>query len=352
MNALVYRGPGTVSWDAVPDPVVDAPADVVVRVDAAGVCASDLRILAGGTGVAAGRVLGHEAVGTVVARGAAVTTLGEGDRVLVPAMTGRGSGRSDRGSGRPGWVLGNSVDGVHAGFARIPDADTSLHRLPDDVSDTDAVLLADVFPTGYELAVRDHLRPGGTVAVVGLGPVGLGVVMTAAACGAGRIVAVGRSAFRRELALCLGAADAVDAAGDVAARVMELTGGTGVDLAVEAVGTPETFDACVRMAAVGGVVANIGVHRAPVSLPLDRVWARDLTVTTGLLTTGSVPDLLRLVRAGRLRPGRLVTHTYPMHAAAEAYETARRATEHQAVKVILLPNAEPPNFEGEPWTPS
>jgi alcohol dehydrogenase len=344
VKALVYHGLGAASWDTVPDPVPADPTDVVVRVDAAGVCASDLRILSGATGVAAGRVLGHEAVGTVVARGAAVTTLGEGDRVLIPAMTAcgacppcrRGASGHCRAYHGNGWVLGNRIDGLHAEYARVPDAGTSLHRLPDDVADTDAVLLADVFPTGYELAVRGHLRPGGTVAVLGLGPVGLGVVMTAAACGAGQIVAVGRSAFRRCLARRLGAAHAVDAAGDVVAQILALTDGEGVDLAVEAVGAPETFDACVRLAAVGGVVANIGVHRTPVSLPLDQVWSRNLTVTTGLIDTTSVPDLLGLVRAGRLRPRQLVTHTYALPEVAEAYEAVRSATAHRAVKVILL----------------
>jgi alcohol dehydrogenase len=344
VKALVYDGPGRRAWTDAPEPVIAEPTDVVVRVDATTVCASDLRILAARPAtVAPGRVLGHEAVGTVVGTGTAVTTLAEGDRVLVPAITSCGRCANCKRSmpghcsahGGTGWVLGNVIDGVQAEYARVPFAETSVHRVPDEVTDVDALLLADVVPTGYELGVRNGgVLPGDSVAVVGLGPVGLATVMTARLHGAAQVIAVGTSDARLEAAERFGADEAIDSrAADVVVQVAELTGGEGVDVAIEAVGKPESFETCVRIVRLGGRVANIGAHAGPVELPLHTMWRRNVSVTTGLVDALSVPALMNLVRQGTLRPGLLGTHSLALGEIEAAYELAARHPE--VIKVVL-----------------
>jgi alcohol dehydrogenase len=346
VKALVYAGAGRRAWTHVPDPTIAEPMDIVVRVDTTTICASDIHILtARSTTVAEGRILGHEAVGAVVATGTAVRTLAEGDRVLVPAITSCGRCANCRRSipghcrahGGSGWALGNSVDGLQAEYARVPYAETSVHRVPDDVPDVDALFLADVLPTGYELGVRNgRVRPGDSVAVVGLGPVGLSVVMTARLHGAAQVIAVGNSQARLRAAERFGADVTVDSRDeDVATLVAELTGGDGVDVAIEAAGTPSSFQSCVEIVRVGGTVANIGVHAAPVNLALDTLWRRNVTITTGLVDMVTIPELMKLVRNGSLRPGLLGTHSLALGEVEAAYELCAGTKNPEVIKVVL-----------------
>ncbi|MGQ0480997.1 MAG: zinc-dependent alcohol dehydrogenase family protein [Pseudonocardia sp.] len=346
MKALVYQGPGMKSWDEVPDPTVVEPTDVVVRIDTSTICGTDLHILKGDVPtVEQGRVLGHEAIGTVTATGAAVASLAEGDRVLIPAITSCGRCANCKRAmpshclalGGVGWVFGHLVDGLQAQYARVPYAETSLHRLPEGVTDTQVLFLTDILPTGYEVGIRNgRVKPGDTVAVVGAGPVGLAAIMTAGLHGASRVIAVDLLDSRLDFGKQFGATHAINSATeDVDARIAELTDGQGVDVAIEAVGVPETFETCARLVRPGGVVANIGVHGAPATLHLEDLWIKNVTITTGLVDTVTVPMLLQLVRDGRLRAERFGTHEFRLDQIMDAYDVFADAGRHNALKVVL-----------------
>jgi alcohol dehydrogenase len=345
MKALVYHGPGSKSWESADDPAIQEPTDVIVKVDTTTICGTDLHILKGDVpAVTEGRVLGHEAVGTVVETGAAVGGLEDGDRVLVPAIT--SCGRCDsckRGIpahcetvGGIGWIFGHLIDGVQAEYARVPYAETSVHRMPEGVSDEQVLFLADILPTGFEIGVQNgRVKPGDSVAVVGAGPVGLAAIMTAALTGASRIVAIDPVASRRQQAEELGATYSLEGGADVDQELRELTDGRGVDVAIEAVGIPETFDLCTRIVRPGGVVANIGVHGAPTTLHLEDLWIRNITITTGLVSGTTIPTLLQLVRDGRIPAERLGTHRFELDDVMQAYDVFAAAGEHNALKVVL-----------------
>ena len=344
MKALVYHGPGSTGWEEVPEPTVENPDDAVVRIDCVTICGTDLHILKGDVPtVEPGRILGHEAVGTVEAVGSGVRNLGVGDRVLISCISACGRCRYCR-EGRygqclegGGWILGHRVDGTQAERVRVPFADMSTYRLPDEISDEDAVLLADILPTAYEVGVlAGSVTPGDTVVVVGAGPVGLAAVATARLYSPSHIVVVDPAKSRRAAASALGADVALDSADDVAGRVAELTGGLGADVAVEAVGIPATFELCVEVVRPGGHVANVGVHGAPATLHLETAWIRDLTITTGLVDTRTTPTLLGMVAAGRLRLPELITHRFELTQMQEAYDVVSRPSETGALKVALL----------------
>ena len=345
MKALVYHGPANKAWESADDPGIDEPTDVIVKVDTTTICGTDLHILKGDVpSVAEGRTLGHEAVGTVVETGSAVSLLKQGDRILVPAITSCGRcGTCKRGIpahcetlGGIGWVFGHLIDGVQAEYARVPYAETSVHLVPEGVSDEQVLFLADILPTGFEIGVQNgRVKPGDTVAVVGAGPVGLAAIMTAAIAGAGRIIAVDAVSSRLEHAKQFGATHAV-AAGDAAEQeVIEASGGQGVDVAIEAVGIPATFDLCTRVVRPGGVVANIGVHGAPTTLHLEELWIKNITITTGLVSGTTIPTLLQLVLDGRIEAEKLGTHRFALDDIMEAYDVFAAAGEHNALKVVL-----------------
>jgi alcohol dehydrogenase len=345
MKALVYGGPGQRSWESVGDPELQDPTDVIVKVDTTTICGTDLHILKGDVpAVTEGRVLGHEAVGTVVEAGAAVGSLKAGDRVLVPAITSCGRcGPCKQGMaahceavGGIGWIFGHLIDGVQAEFARVPYAETSVHRVPDDVSDEQVLFLADILPTGFEIGVQNgRVKPGDSVCVVGAGPVGLAAIMTAVIAGAARIIAVDLAPSRLRHAERFGATHTVLSGDDAEAKILALTDGQGVDVAMEAVGVPATFDLCTRIVRPGGTVANIGVHGAPTTLHLEDLWIKNITITTGLVSGSTIPTLLRLVRDGRIEAEKLGTHHFALADVMEAYDVFAAADEHDALKVVL-----------------
>ncbi|SHN88380.1 alcohol dehydrogenase [Geodermatophilus obscurus] len=344
MKALVYYGPGKRSWEDVADPVIQDAEDVVVRVDGFTICGTDLHILRGDVPeVTPGRVLGHEAVGTVLEAGAGVRTVRPGDRVLLSCITSCGrcrfchEGRYGQCLGGGGWVLGHLIDGVQAEAVRIPLADGSVHRLPDEVPVEAALMLADVLPTSYEVgAVNGGVRPGDTVVVVGAGPIGLGAVQSARLYGPLQTIVVDPVAARREAALAFGADRVLSPDDGVVAAVRELSDGLGANVAIEAVGVPATFDLAVAVVRPGGRVANVGVHGKPTTLHLEDLWPRDVTITTGLVDTHSTPMLLRMLRAGRLDAGRLVTHRFGFDQVPEAYDLFDDPVASGALKVAVL----------------
>ncbi|MEV0354292.1 zinc-dependent alcohol dehydrogenase family protein [Nonomuraea sp. NPDC050680] len=343
MKALIYHGPGRRSWEETPDPQLIEPTDAIVRVDAVTICGTDLHILKGDVPtVAPGTILGHEAVGTVTTTGSSVGTLKPGDRVLVSCISACGRCRYCRIGmfgqclGGGGWILGHRVNGTQAEHVRVPFADTSTHRLPDGVTDEAALMLADILPTAYEVGVLNgRVQPGDTVVIVGAGPIGLAAITTAQLFTPSHIVAVDPAPSRLEAAKQLGADLIVGAGDDPTGAIAELTRGLGADVAIEAVGLPETFELCTRLIRPGGHVANVGVHGAPATLHLEDLWIRNLTITTGLVDTYSTPTLLDMIAAGRLDPSRFITHRFALQDMAAAYETFADPAATGALKVVL-----------------
>ncbi|MFF3754642.1 zinc-dependent alcohol dehydrogenase family protein [Streptomyces sp. NPDC002018] len=342
MKAFVFHGPGQASWDEVPEPSLKDGADVIVRVDSVTICGTDLHILKGDVPeVVPGTVLGHEAVGEVVETGGDVRTVRPGDRVLVSCISACGRCRFCREArygqcrGGGGWVLGHLIDGTQAEYVRVPFADLSVHPLPGALDSQDAVLLADILPTAYEVGVLNgRVGPGDTVVVVGAGPIGLAAIATARLFAPGRIVAVDLDPSRLEVARRLGADAVVNAAEDPARLVEDLTDGLGADVAIEAVGVPETFELCTRVVRPGGHVANVGVHGKPAVLHLEDLWIKDVTITTGLVDTFSTPMLMGMTAARRLPTSSLVTHSFELDRMEEAYGVFSAAGSG-ALKVVL-----------------
>jgi alcohol dehydrogenase len=349
MKALVYHGPGQKAWEEVPDPVIKQPTDIIVRIDTTTICGTDLHILKGDVpAVTPGRILGHEGIGTVLEKGSAVSTVDVGDRVLISCISACGACSychqglyahclADEGASGIGWIFGHLIDGTQAEMVRVPFADNSVYKLPDHVPDEAAIMLSDILPTGFEIGVvYGRVKPGDTVAVVGAGPVGLAAMMTAGLYGAARVIALDLDANRREQALAFGATDSVDSgAADWREQVMAMTDGFGVDVAIEAVGIPATFDACTKIVRPGGTVANVGVHGAPVELALQDLWIMDVAITMGLVSTNTTPMLLKLVSQHKLEAEKFGTHHFALDAMMDAYDTFGRAAETKALKVVI-----------------
>ena len=346
MKALVYHGPGQKAWEDAPTPEIVSDTDAIVRVDATTICGTDLHILKGDVpAVTDGRILGHEAVGTVQTVGAGVQRVKVGDRVLVSCISACGTcrfcreGRYGQCIGGGGWILGHKIDGTQAEVVRVPFADTSTYPIPDGATDEQILMLADILPTGYEVGVLNGaVRPGDTVAVVGAGPIGLSAIMGARLFSPSHIVAVDLADSRLEAAKQFGADVVVNnSSEDVGAIVDELTGGLGADVSIEAVGTPATFELAVQLARPGGHIANIGVHGKSATLHLEELWSRDVTITTGLVDTYTTPTLLRLVASHHLDADRFVTHHFTFDQFDEAYDVFARAGDTGALKVVLTP---------------
>jgi alcohol dehydrogenase len=325
-------------------PTIEDNTDAVVRVDCATICGSDLHILKGDVPeVPLGLILGHEAVGTVESVGSAVTSVVPGDRVLVSCISACGRCRYCRQSrygqclGGGGWILGHLINGTQAEYVRVPFADTSTYKVPEGPSDEEILMLADILPTAYEVGVLNgHVQPGDTVAVVGAGPIGLSAIVGALLYSPSHIIAIDLADARLDAAKLFGADLQVNnGRDDPIAFIKELTGGLGVDVAIEAVGVPASFELCTELVRSGGHVANIGVHGKPAMLHLETLWTRDITITTGLVDTYSTPTLLRLVTSHQIDAARFATHHFGLQEMMEAYDTYERAADTGAVKVVL-----------------
>jgi alcohol dehydrogenase len=343
MHGLVYRGPGRRAWEERVTPVLREPTDAIVRITTSTICGTDLHILKGDVpSVTEGRVLGHEGVGVIAAVGSGVSTFREGDRVLISCIT--SCGRCDfcrkqmySHCREGGWILGNTIDGTQAEYVRIPHADTSLYPIPADGDEEALVMLSDILPTGFECGVLSgRVQPGDTVAIVGAGPIGLASLLTAQFYSPASIAMIDLDDKRLEVARTFGATELINSSdGGAVQRVLDLTGGQGVDVAIEAVGVPATFDICQAILAPGGRLANVGVHGVAVSLHLEKLWDRNVSLTTRLVDTATTPMLLKVVQSGRLQPSRLVTHRFPLHDIMQAYDTFEHAGREGALKVIL-----------------
>jgi alcohol dehydrogenase len=344
MKALVYHGPGERGWDSVDDPTIIDRTDAIVRIDTSTICGSDLHILKGDVPeTIPGTILGHEAVGTVVEIGSAVSTIMPGDRVLLSCVSACGRCRycKERRYGQclggGGWIFGHTINGLQAELARVPFADNSVYKFPEILADEQVLFLADILPTAFEVGVLNGMvSPGDVVVIVGAGPVGLSAILTATLYTPGRIVAVDLADSRLESALRFGADITINnGREDPVALVMELTDGLGADVALEAVGVPHTFELATELIRPGGRVANIGVHGRSATLHLEKLWTRDVTITTGLVDTFTIPQLLRLIVNGRLDPSLFATHHYALEDTMAAYDTFADAANTGALKVVL-----------------
>jgi alcohol dehydrogenase len=344
MQALVYHGPGHKAWEEVPEPEITDDGDVIVQVDATTICGTDLHILAGDVPeVLPGRILGHEAVGTVVEAGDGVQTLAPGDRVLVSSISACGTcrfcreGRYGQCLGGGGWTLGRTIDGTQAEYVRVPFPDNSTFRIPAGVTDEEALMLADILPTGYEVGVlAGGVRPNDVVAIVGAGPVGLSAITCAQLFSPSHIVAIDRSDARLDAAKQFGADVTVNnSREDPLAVIKDLTGRLGADVSIEAVGAPGTFELAVKLIRPGGRIANIGVHGQAATLHLEDEWIKDITITTGLVDTSSTPTLMHLLGTGQIDAKRFVTHHFSLDEFDEAYDVFARAADTGALKVVL-----------------
>ena len=344
MRALVYHGPGQRSWDVVPDPAIDRPTDAIVRIDSSTICGTDLHILKGDVPeVRPGTVLGHEAVGTVVEVGSGVGTVKPGDRVLVSCITSCGRCRFCKERryglcmGGGGWIFGHLIDGLQAEYARVPFADTSVYKVPEGLSDEQVLFLADILPTAYEVGVlNSRVEPGDTVAIVGAGPIGLAAILTAKLYTPAHIVAIDLDDGRLERARDFGADVTINNGSEAAVTlVQQLTDGLGADVAIEAVGVAETFELCTELVQPGGRIANVGVHGHSATLHLEKLWIRDVTITTGLVDTFTTPQLLRLIAEGRLDATPFATHRAPLAETMAAYDVFGDAARTHALKVVL-----------------
>ena len=348
MKALVYHGPAQRGWDTVEDPRIADPTDIVVRINTSTICGTDLHILKGDVPeTTPGTVLGHEAVGTVVEVGGSVATVSEGDRVLMSCVSACGrcryckEGQYGQCLGGGGWIFGHLIDGLQAEFARVPFADNSVYRVPDQLSDEQVLFLADILPTAYEVGVLNGtVRPGDTVAIVGAGPIGLAAILTARLYTPGRIIAIDLADARLNRARQFGADMTINnGEEDARAKVMELTDGLGADVSIEAVGVPDTFELAAELIRPGGHVANVGVHGHPATLHLETLWIRNVTVTTGLVNTSTIPQLMQLIADGRLDPSAFATHRFPLEDTMAAYDTFADAASTDALKVVLTGSA-------------
>jgi alcohol dehydrogenase len=349
MKALVYGGPGVKEWKEVADPKILKPTDAIVKVETTTICGTDLHILKGDVpAVTEGRILGHEGVGTITELGSSVTNFKVGDRVIISCIKSCGACTNckqalyshclgDEGLSGLGWVLGHLIDGTQAEFVRIPYADNSLHMMPTGVTDTEAVMLSDIFPTGFEMGIQyGAVKPGDVVAVIGTGPVGLAAIATAALYGAARVIAVDLDVNRLEKSREFGATDTVVSGSDKwREQILAMTDGAGVDVAIEAVGVPLTFEMATQIVRPGGHVANVGVHGKPVSLELQNLWIQNITISMGLVNTNTTPLLLKLVISKKLQAEKFATHFFKFDEFMAAYDTFGRAAETKALKVII-----------------
>lgn len=347
MKALVYHGPGKSAWEEKPRPAIQNSGDAIVRITTSTICGTDLHILKGDLpAVTDGRVLGHEGIGVIEEVGASVAGFHVGDKVIISCVTAclrcdfcRRAMYSHCRKG--GWILGHLIDGTHAEYVRIPEADGSLYHLPAGADEESMVMLSDILPTGFECGVLNgQVKPGDTVAIVGAGPIGLAVLLTAQFYSPAQIFMIDLDDKRLAVAKKFGATTLINSTdGKAADQVMKLTEGAGVDVAIEAVGVPATFEICQAIVAAGGRIANVGVHGKAVELHLEKLWDRNISITTRLVDTVTTPMLLKVVRSGKLEPKQLVTHRFALNDIVKAYDTFSHAAKEGALKVVLTSNA-------------
>lgn len=347
MKALIYHGPGKISLEEKPKPTIQATTDAIVKITKTTICGTDLHIMKGDVPSVVGeRILGHEGVGIIEQIGTSVSNFKVGDPVLISCVSSCGRcGNCKKGmyshcENGGGWVLGNTIDGTQAEYVRIIFADNSLYPIPSGADEEALVMLSDILPTGFECGVLNgQIKPGDTVAIVGAGPIGLAALLTAHFYSPAEVIMIDVDDNRLEVAKSFGATDVINNNdGKAIEKIMAMTHKKGVDVAIEAIGIPLSFDICQSIVAAGGHIANIGVHGKPVQFNLDKLWDHNITLTTRLVDTVTTPMLLKTVMAGKIQPKKLITHHFEMKDLIKAYETFAGAMKERALKVIITNN--------------
>jgi alcohol dehydrogenase len=343
MKALVYHGPGKKSWDEKPEPTIIDATDAVVKITKTTICGTDLHILKGDVPeVTDGRILGHEGIGIIEEVGTAVTNFKKGDNVLISCISSCGKceyckkgmySHCDKG----GWILGHLIDGTQAEYVRTPFADNSLYHIPANVNEEAVVMLSDILPTGFECGVLNgQVKPGDTVAIIGAGPIGMAALLTAQFYSPASIIMIDIDDSRLEVSKTFGATDTINNKNeDAIAKIFSLTENKGVDVAIEAVGVPASFELCQSIVAPGGHIANIGVYGTSAPLHLETLWSKNITITTRLVDTVTTPMLMKTVTSKKIDATKLITHHFKLKNILEAYDTFQNATVNKTLKVIL-----------------
>lgn len=344
MKALVYGGPGKIELKQVTKPGIEKPTDVLVKISKTTICGTDLGILHGKTpSCKPGTTLGHEGVGIIEEVGSGIRSLKKGDHVIISCITSDGTceyckkqlySHCEDG----GWILGHLINGTQAEYVRIPHADNSLHHIPDGADEEALVMLSDILPTGHEIGVQNgQVKPGDTIAIIGAGPIGMSVLLTSQFYSPAKIYMIDLDENRLKAAKKLGATSTINSGSeDVVKKIMSETK-DGVDVAIEAVGVPGTFDVCQQIIRPGGHIANVGVHGKSVDLQIQRLWIQNITLTTGLVNTNTTPMLLKTVISGKIDPNKLITHHFKLDEILKAYEVFGNASKEKSMKVIIAP---------------
>jgi alcohol dehydrogenase len=343
MKALVYHGPGKKAWEEKPKPTINKSTDAIVKILKTTICGTDLHIMKGDVpAVTDGRIIGHEGVGIVEETGVSVSNFKKGDHVIISCITSCGKCEYCKKAMYShcldgGWILGNLIDGTQAEYVRIPYADNSLYPIPAGADEEALVMLSDILPTGYECGVLSgQVKPGDVLAIVGAGPIGMAALLTAQFYNPSEIIMVDMDDYRLALAKTFGATHTINTTSlNAVDEIMKLTNKKGVDVAIEAVGVPATFELCEKIIGAGGHLANIGVHGKSVTLHLEELWSKNITITTGLVDTSTTPLLFKTIQSGKLEPKNLITHHFKLDEIIEAYEVFGNAAKEKALKVIL-----------------
>lgn len=346
MKALVYHGDHNITLEERPKPSIIKPTDVIVKIIKTTICGTDLGIYKGkNPEITPGRILGHEGVGIIEEIGESVSQFKVGDKVLISCVTSCGSCEYCKKQlyahcKDGGWILGYMIDGVQAEYARIPHADNSLYKIPDTISDETAVMLSDILPTGHEIGAQyGNVKPGDTIAIIGAGPVGMAVLLTAQFYSPATIIMVDMDENRLELAKELGATHTVNSSSENAVdAILKIAGGDGVDVAIEAVGIPPTWDICQKIVKPGAHIANVGVHGVKVDFEIEKLWIKNLTITTGLVNTNTTPMLLKAASTNKLPLQKLITHRFNLDEIEHAYQIFLNGAKEKALKIIISNN--------------
>lgn len=344
MKGLVYGGPGKIELKELPVPAIQKPTDVVVKILKTTICGTDLGILHGKTpSCKPGTTLGHEGVGAIEEIGNGVRSFKKGDHVIISCITSDGTCEyckkqmySHCTDG--GWILGHLINGTQAEYVRIPHADNSLHHIPNGADEEALVMLSDILPTGHEIGVLNgEVKPGDTIAIVGAGPIGFSVLLTSLFYSPAKIYIIDIDDNRLNLSKKFGATNTINSQNENPVDKIMSETKDGVDVAVEAVGIPATFDICQKIIRPGGHIANVGVHGKSVDLQLQNLWIQNITLRTGLVNTNTTPMLLKVVLSGKINPQNLITHHFSLDEILKAYEVFGNAAKEKVMKVIIEP---------------
>ncbi|WZW87431.1 zinc-dependent alcohol dehydrogenase family protein [Ignatzschineria larvae DSM 13226] len=354
MKAMVYYGENDLRFEERPTPKIIEPTDAIIKLTKTTICGTDLGIMKGKNpeieateieknGQFNGRILGHEGIGIVEEVGSAVKKFKKGDKVIISCVSRCGTCENCQKQlnahcmNEGGWIMGYMIDGTQAEYVRTPFADTSLYHIPAELNEDIAVLLSDALPTSHEIGVQyGDVKPGDTVAIVGAGPIGMAALLTAQLYSPSEIIVVDMDENRLNMALEMGATKVVNSGKeDAIAKIRELTNGRGVDCAIEAVGIPATWNVCQHVVKEGGNIANVGVHGQSVDFALEKLWIKNLKITTGLVNANTTDMLLKTCCSGKLPLDKMITHHFKFEDLEHAYKVFKNAADEKAMKVII-----------------